>query len=82
MAYTYIIRGITGYMYCGITKDIVKRMIQHNTNKSKSTKGKGPFVIKMIKQVSSMQEARRLEVKIKKQGVSRFFFRNAQYYNL
>jgi predicted GIY-YIG superfamily endonuclease len=80
--FTYIIEGKTGYYYCGITKNIVKRLLQHNRNESKSTRGKGPFVTKIIKEVATMKEARILEVKIKKQGVKRYFIRNSQYYNL
>lgn len=76
MPHTYIINSNRGYWYCGITKDIVKRLLQHNTGQSKSTKGKGDFVIKLIRHFDTMKEARQLEVKIKKQGVKRYFYRN------
>ena len=80
-AHTYIILGQSGYYYCGITRNIVERLQQHNKNLSKSTRGKGPFVIKLIRKFSTMKEARQLEVMIKRQGVKRYYIRNSHQYS-
>ena len=42
MYYVYIIQSTVTYeLYVGFTKDLKKRLVEHNTNKSLSTKNKG-----------------------------------------
>jgi putative endonuclease len=44
--YTYVLKSKKdGKLYTGSTKDLRKRLIQHNTGKSTYTKNRGPFVI-------------------------------------
>lgn len=76
MAYLYIIKLADSTHYCGISKNVVKRLLDHGKGRSKSTKNKRPHITKYIKQFSSMQEARVMEVRIKKQGVTRWWIRN------
>ena len=46
MFYTYIIKSEKdGKLYTGSTKDLRKRLIQHNKGLSTYTKGRGPFKI-------------------------------------
>ena len=76
MAYVYIVGLKDGTHYCGIAREIVKRLIDHGKGRSKSTRNKRPIIIKFITRKESMTEARQLEVKIKKQGVTRWYVRN------
>ena len=42
--YTYILKSEKdGKIYTGFTKDLRKRLIQHNQGRSTYTKGRGPF---------------------------------------
>ncbi len=44
MWYVYLIQSQKDKQwYTGCTNDLRKRLVEHNTNKSESTKGKGPF---------------------------------------
>ena len=46
MFYTYILKSEKdGKIYTGSTKDLRKRLIQHNKGLSTYTKGRGPFKI-------------------------------------
>ncbi len=76
MAFVYIIELRDKTHYCGITNNVVKRIQQHQQGKSKSTKHKLPLVIKYITTKINMSAARKLEVQIKKQGVSRWWTKN------
>jgi len=76
MAYLYILKLNSGTHYCGISKDIDKRIIQHQKGLSKSTRHGLPLVIKYIATFSDMKLARVKEVQIKKQGVTRWLHRN------
>src|SRR3989304_8581326 len=76
MAYVYILGLRDGTHYCGIARKIVKRILDHQKGRSKSTREKRPIVIKYITEKSTMIEARQLEVRIKKQGVTRWWTKN------
>jgi len=73
MAYLYILGLKDGTHYCGITSKLVKRIIQHQSGKSKSTKYKLPLVIKYLREFPDMKTARMLEKRIKSQGVTRYW---------
>jgi len=73
MYYTYIIESETsGMYYCGQTKNLVDRLLRHNTNRSKATKGKGPWKLIRYYEFGSRSEAIILENKIKSRGIERF----------
>ena len=67
MFYLYILQSLkdNGY-YIGITKDTEKRLIEHNKGKTKSTKNRIPFVLKYKEEYNNKTEARRREIKLKK----------------
>lgn len=76
MPYLYIIKLSDSTHYCGIARDVVKRLTDHGKGRSKSTRLKRPHITKYIKWYESMSEARVMEVRIKKQGVTRWWIRN------
>jgi putative endonuclease len=76
MPHLYILGLRDKTHYCGITRNITKRIIQHNVGMNKSTRYKRPIVLKYLQEYSSMFEARIQERKIKSQGVSRWLYKN------
>lgn len=76
MPYLYIVGLNDGTHYCGIARDVVKRITDHQKGRSKSTRRKLPLVTKYIKQVDLISEARVMEIRIKKQGVTRWWVKN------
>lgn len=56
--YTYILRSdIDGRLYKGHTDDVEKRLKEHNTGKTKSTKGYIPWKLVYIETFKTKQEA-------------------------
>ena len=44
MWYVYVLRSDkNGWLYIGLTKDVDRRLSEHNRGYNRSTKGKGPF---------------------------------------
>lgn len=76
MAYLYILHLRDNTHYCGITKNIERRITQHVRGESKSTKYKRPVKIKYVRKCVNIAMARKEEVKIKRQGVSRWWIKN------
>ena len=71
--YIYIL--YSGYLlkfYVGYTKDVTKRLMEHNTGKAKFTSTGMPWRIIYTIQCESKTEAIRLERKIKKRGIKRY----------
>ena len=52
--------------YIGQTNDLDDRMIRHNSNRSKFTKGKGPWELISSIKLTSRSEVLKLETKLKK----------------
>jgi putative endonuclease len=77
--YTYIIIGRNDFFYCGITKDWDKRVWEHNTGKSKSTKRNAPYSLKFLIKFETRKQARNLEVTIKKTGVKKWYNKNVLF---
>jgi putative endonuclease len=75
MAYLYILKLSDDTHYCGITKDVEKRLFDHALGKSKSTRRKRPINPRYVKQLESMSAARKMEVSIKKHGVTRWILK-------
>ncbi|MBI4973120.1 GIY-YIG nuclease family protein [Candidatus Roizmanbacteria bacterium] len=66
MFYIYIIKSITtGKYYIGCTKDIVRRLHEHNLGMSKFTRNKGPWMLKYSEEIKTLSEARIREKQIK-----------------
>lgn len=73
MYYTYIIQSdSSSFYYCGQTNKLKDRLIRHNSNRSKSTKGKGPWKLIKYFEFKTRSEAILLERRIKSRGIERF----------
>jgi putative endonuclease len=75
--WVYILQSeSSGRYYCGQTRDLKKRVLQHNdpiNDLSKTTKRfKGPWKLVWSKKVASASESIILERRIKKRGIGRF----------
>ena len=76
MAYLYIIKLRDETSYCGISVDVVRRLLQHQRGENKYTWTRLPLVLKYVRRFESMKLARVEEVRIKKQGVTRWYIKN------
>jgi putative endonuclease len=66
MFVVYVIRSLkTGKYYIGSTKDLEVRIGQHNANKTRSLKNKGPFFVVYTETFGTRTEARKREILIK-----------------
>jgi len=67
MYYVYLLKSKTtkGY-YLGCTKDLKKRVIEHNTKKSFYTKNKGPWEVRYYEAYHSKADAFQREKQLKK----------------
>jgi len=64
--FIYIVKCSDDTLYTGITKDLIKRINQHNNKKgAKYTKGRTPVILIKSFKVDSKSEALILEYKIK-----------------
>jgi putative endonuclease len=66
--YTYLAQCGDGNLYTGITTNIKRREIEHNTNDkrgAKSLRGKRPVRMVYYERYNSQIEARRREIEIK-----------------
>ena len=67
MYYTYILKSEKfEKLYIGHTENLEKRLIEHNSNRSNFTKGKGPWKIIYSKEFTTRSEAMKFENKLKK----------------
>jgi len=79
MYFTYILKSTkSGKLYIGHTNNIERRLQEHNTNQSKSTKNKGPWELIYTKEFSSNSEAILLEIKLKKVKNKNYFLNNLE----
>jgi len=76
MLFVYAIKSLVdGRIYVGMTKDVTKRIFEHNAGKTKSTKGYKPWQLIYTESVISRPEARRRE-KYLKSGVGKEFLKS------
>ncbi|MCX5750217.1 MAG: GIY-YIG nuclease family protein [Candidatus Saganbacteria bacterium] len=67
MYFVYILESLrNGKYYIGSTKDVEKRLREHNQGKTKSTKGLMPLEIVYTESYASCSEARKRESEIKR----------------
>lgn len=65
--FVYIIHSNThNIYYIGHTSDLKDRLTRHNQNRSKFTKGKGPWNLEATRECKSKSEAYQLELKLKR----------------
>jgi putative endonuclease len=73
MYYTYVLYSSTkGIYYIGQTNNLQDRILRHNQNRNKYTKGKGPWELVFSRSFGTRREAVELEQSLKK-------FRNRTY---
>jgi putative endonuclease len=66
MYYTYILKSEkTNKLYIGHTENLERRLFEHNSNQSKSTKNKGPWKLIFSKEFSTRSDAMKFELKLK-----------------
>lgn len=66
MYYVYIIKANkNSWYYVGFTKNLTKRLIEHNSGKVRSTKSHKPFRLVYAQKVSGAAKARNLEKYLK-----------------
>ncbi len=74
--YTYILKSEKdGKLYTGSTKDLRKRLKQHNDGLSTHTKGRGPFKIIYYEACLSEEKARSRELYLKS-GMGKRYLKN------
>jgi putative endonuclease len=74
--YTYILKSKKdGKLYTGSTKDLRKRLAQHNKGQSTYTKGRGPFIIIYYEACLSEEKARSRELYLKS-GMGKRYLKN------
>jgi putative endonuclease len=65
--FIYMIRYRKGYIYTGITTDVMRRYIQHQEGKgAKTLKGKGPLILIYSQILPNQSMALRIEYQFKK----------------
>ncbi len=66
MHFLYILQSKKdlGY-YIGITDNVEKRLTEHNTGKSRSTKNRIPFILKYTETFENKTDARKKEIFLK-----------------
>ena len=64
--YLYILRSLKdNNYYIGISSNVKKRLTQHNSGKTQSTKSRKPFVLIYTEELNSRLEAREREKYLK-----------------
>jgi putative endonuclease len=62
MPFAYVLRSrLTGRHYTGLTRDLSQRVIQHNSDQSRSTKHRGPWDLVHYEHFPTLAEAVRRE---------------------
>lgn len=69
MFYVYVLKSLKdGNTYIGSTSDLRRRLQQHNSGESKSTKPRAPFELRYYEAYTSEREAKDREFRLKKDG--------------
>lgn len=67
--FVYLLRTAQGHLYTGISTDVERRLLEHQSGESraaKSLRGKGPLELVYRQAVTDRSAASRFEAKIKK----------------
>ena len=76
MYYVYVIKSLVkNYIYVGMTNDIERRVLEHNSGENKSTKAYKPFILIHKEQFETRIEARKRE-KYLKSGIGKEFLKS------
>ncbi len=72
MNYVYVIKSfVDSELYIGSTTDLKRRLREHNTKKSFSTRRRGPFELIYYEAYKDLKDARDREKALKLRGNSR-----------
>jgi len=69
MYYCYIVQCSDNSLYCGSTTDLLRRLSEHNTSKTKSakyTRGRRPVTLVYAKKHKTVSSAKKHEAQIKR----------------
>lgn len=65
--YLYILKSNrTNKYYIGSTGNINRRLVEHNSGQTKSTRGGVPWTLMFIQEYSTLGESKRVELRLKK----------------
>ena len=67
MYQVYILNNTKGRKYIGLTQNLKTRVLQHNSGRSRWTRGKGPWSVIWVSPSMNLGDARKLENKLKRQ---------------
>ncbi len=70
--WVYVIRSREGKYYTGITNDIARRLKEHRSGASRSTRNYREIELVWTKTFKDRQAARTMEIVIKKKGAGRW----------
>jgi len=73
--HVYVLRNPDGKLYIGVSGELERRLLQHNSDQSKWTKRKGPWRLLWTSRALSLSDARKLENKLKRQKGGDGFYR-------
>jgi putative endonuclease len=77
MFYLYILKSKKdNNLYIGSTNDLRRRLLEHNTGKSLSTKGRRPFELRYYESYFNEDDARKREFALKKDGRALYVLKN------
>lgn len=69
MYYLYVLKSLKdGNLYFGSTNNLRRRLLEHNSGKSQSTKGRRPFELRYYEAYFKEESARKREESLKKDG--------------
>ena len=69
MFYLYVLKSKKdNNLYFGSTNDLRRRLLEHNSGKCLSTKGRRPFELKYYESYFNEDDARKREFSLKKDG--------------
>ena len=75
MMYVYVLKSINNYrFYVGMTESVERRLKEHNSGKTKSTKGYRPWQLFFFEEYPNREEARQRE-KYLKSGVGKEYIK-------
>ena len=67
MFYFYVLQSqTTGRFYAGHTENLIKRIFQHNNNRTLSIKNRGPWVLFYSEDIPTRSEAAQRERNVKR----------------
>jgi putative endonuclease len=70
----YVLKNHAGRFYVGVTADVEHRLAEHNTGRSRWTRGKGPWHFVWESELLPLSAARKLENRLKPQGRGSGFY--------